>query len=174
MNTITLCRFACSDVRIQNTFGGVYASDRLPKFKRKFSTFIANLDPHTLPGSHWVAIFFRNKKAYYFDSYGFPPSNKKILHFLKTNSNCVFYNRITFQDVYTTTCGYFCLYFLFQCVREFDMDDLDLNNKKKNELFIRKFVQQKFKKHTCCHFAYNKKQKCLAWINMHTTHSFGQ
>lgn len=62
MNTITLCRFACSDVRIRNTFGGVYASDRLPKFKRKFSTFIANLDPHTLPGSHWVAIFFSIKK----------------------------------------------------------------------------------------------------------------
>lgn len=167
MNTITLCRLACSDERIRNTFAGVFASDMLPKFRRHFSSFIVNLDPHTLSGSHWIAIFFHNNTAYYFDSYGLPPSNRKILHFLKTNANCVFYNKITFQEVYTTTCGLYCLFFLFQCVRQFDMSNLDLNNKKKNEVFIRKFVRQNFKRRFCCHFVYNKKQKCLAWINMH-------
>ena len=76
MDTLSLCRLACSDKKIKKTFGGVYASDSLPVHKKRFSSFIANLDRSTLPGSHWVAIYFENKynSAYYFDSYGKAPS----------------------------------------------------------------------------------------------------
>lgn len=167
MNTVTICRSACSDSVIQKTFGGVYASDSLPEEKCFYSSFVVNLDPHMLPGSHWVAIYFYNsKKAYYFDSYGLPPSNKNILRFLKKNACNIFYNKICFQENFTMTCGHFCLYFLFKCTRHLQLKDLSLNNKKINETFIQKFTRQKFKQRKCCPFIYAKKQKCSSWINI--------
>lgn len=167
MNTVTICRLACSDSVVYKTFGGVYASDSLPRKKSCYSSFIANLDPHMLPGSHWVAIYFYNsKKVYYFDSYGLPPSNKNILRFLKKNARVIFYNKICFQEKFTTTCGHFCLYFLFKCARHLKLRDLCLNNKKINEIFIKKFTRQKFKQRKCCPFIYAKKQRCNSWIKM--------
>lgn len=167
MNTVTVCRFACSDPVIHRGFGGVYASDCLPSGKSHYSSFIVNLDPHMLAGSHWVAIYFyNNKKACYFDSYGLPPSNKNILRFLKRNTHVIFYNKVCFQEKFTMTCGHFCLYFLFKHARCLELNDLSLSNMKINERFIKKFIRQKFKRRKCCPFIYAKKQQCKSWIKM--------
>lgn len=170
MDTVTLCRLACSDRKIRKTFGGVYASDSLP-FENKIqsSAFIVNLDPHSMPGSHWVAIYFKqdNQTAYYFDSYGMPPSNKNILDFLQNNTNTIVYNKVCFQHNMSFYCGYFCLYFLFCCAREmFDMALLNRRDKKKNDIIIRRFARQTFKPGKCCYFSYYKKQNCTAMINV--------
>jgi hypothetical protein len=175
MDTLTLCQCACSDPRIKKTFGGVYPSDFLPLRKRHYSSFVVNLDPHTLSGSHWVSIHFKDDdSAYYFDSYGRAPSNKNILNFLTCNANRIFYNKVCFQDYATTSCGKFCLYFLFCLARGFSLKDLDTSDKGKNELFIRQFFIKNFKRRKrCCHPFHAKKQKCAAWINMsaiRTTH----
>ena len=66
-------------------FLGVYPSDLLPhSIQQQAGTVIINTDPHTLKGSHWLAIHFQPKasKAYYFDSYGHPPFNSYIQSFL--------------------------------------------------------------------------------------------
>ncbi|GFS50624.1 uncharacterized protein F54H12.2 [Nephila pilipes] len=47
MDSITLCRLACSDVILRSKFGGVYSSDDLPKEHDRYSCFIVNLDPKT-------------------------------------------------------------------------------------------------------------------------------
>ncbi|GFQ69837.1 uncharacterized protein F54H12.2 [Trichonephila clavata] len=52
MDSITLCRLACSDFILRSKFGGVYASDELPKTINNYSCFIINLDPKAKPGSH--------------------------------------------------------------------------------------------------------------------------
>lgn len=167
MDTVTLCRLACSDTLLRKKFGGVFASDRLPRSKRNYSSFIVNLDPHTLPGSHWIAIDFHKKEAYYFDSYGQSPSEKNILNFMKRNADNIVYNENCFQDDLTTTCGYFCLYFLFRRARSLNLNHLSKKNKKQNETFIKMFIRQHFKYRRCCLFSTNtnKKQKCVAWIN---------
>lgn len=173
MNTLTLCRLACSDSRLKNVFGGVYASDLLPPRIKHLSAFIVNLDEHHLPGTHWIGIFFEKntKKAYYFDSYGLPPSDSNILKFLKNNSDDVVYNRVCFQDNFTTTCGYFCLYFLHCCVRKlFSLNLLSKSDKKRNEHLIKKFVRQTFKRSQCCHFNPAKSQTCVPWLNMRNSH----
>lgn len=172
MDTLTICRLMCSDVLIKKSFGGVYPSDSLPEKKHNFSSFIVNLDESKLPGSHWIAIYFENKKrnAYYFDSYGQPPVNMNIVKFLKDNADFIYYNKFCFQDYFTTTCGHFCMYFLFQSVRRLKLNNLSKYNKKVNEKFIKNFVRQHFKLHKCCHYLHAKNQACIPWINMLSTH----
>lgn len=169
MNTETICRYACSDAVIRKTFGGVFASDTLPHRIGNFSTFVINLDPHTLPGTHWIAVKFNsaNKSVYVFDSYGRPPTNSNILYFLKRNACTIYYNEQCFQEKFTTTCGHFCLYFLYKSVR-FQNLDLKENDKKQNEIIVTCFVRRNFKRETCCRFNHHrrKQQRCLSLINM--------
>ena len=67
MDTITLCRLACSDKHLKKEFCGAFSCDTLPKQKRYFNAFIVNLGVKTLPGSHWVSIYFSENTIYYFD-----------------------------------------------------------------------------------------------------------
>lgn len=51
MDTLTICRLACTDCQIRKTFAGVFSSDSLPKCIKHYSLFIVNLNPRTLLGS---------------------------------------------------------------------------------------------------------------------------
>jgi hypothetical protein len=51
-------------------WNGVKARDELTDLKNGF--YIANLDTHDQPGSHWVALAVKPKVAYYFDSFARP------------------------------------------------------------------------------------------------------
>lgn len=166
MDTLSLCRFACGDANIRRSFGGVFASDNISENVGKFSSFIVNLDSKNLPGSHWVAIFFRNDVAFYFDSYGYPPINKSILRFLKKNSKAIRFNPFCFQDDSSTSCGYFCLYFLHRFSRHLPLSDLHERNKKQNETFIKRFANQNLKPSTCYHDHHGNEQSCRALLNM--------
>lgn len=171
MDTITLCRLACSDKCLKKEFCGVFSSDTLPKKKGRFNAFIVNLDSKKLPGSHWICIYFKENTAYYFDSYGLPPRNRHILFFMKRNSKTIKYNNFWFQDDFSTTCGYFSLYFLHQCVRNLRkkaLKTLHPRNRKFNESFIKDFVKKNFFLSKCCrhHVSPTKKQSCVALTNM--------
>lgn len=166
MDTITICKLACSDKYLKSRFGGVFASDTLPKCKTYFKSFIVNLDSKLLPGSHWIAIHFHKNTAYFFDSYGLPPRNKHIISFMKRNSSSIRYNSKCFQDDLSSSCGYFCLYYLYQSVRNKTLEDLDAKNKKQNEKFIKMFVKRRLFLSSCCHTFHKQKQKCIALINM--------
>lgn len=143
MDTISLCRLSCSDNLLKTHFGVVYASDTLLKKKTSYKFFIVNLDPKILPGSHWIAIHLNGKSGYYFDSYGMPPRNKRILSFMKRNCNSIKYNSECFQDYQLTTCGYFCFYFLYRSARNKPLDNLRVKDKRYNERFIKMFVRKK-------------------------------
>lgn len=160
-----LCRFACGDSHIKKNFGGVFSRDTLPVRKGRFCFFIVNFDRKHLPGSHWVAIAFKGNTATYFDSYGRPPIHEDILNFLEKNSRIIKYNTGCFQNFKTSTCGLFCLYFLYQFSRDLPMDRLDVKDTGKNELFIRRFLKEKLKLAKCCHGVHILKQTCKALIN---------
>ena len=53
---------------------GVFPADMLPMRWTPPATIVANTDPHSQPGSHWVAMYLDNDgHCVYFDSYGVPP-----------------------------------------------------------------------------------------------------
>ena len=172
MNTLALCQRACSDPEIHRFFGGVFPSDILPRRKLRFSQYVTNLDPHTKPGAHWIAVHFSHNVAYYFDSYENAPTNSNILSFLERNADSTMYNRACFESKVTNTCGHYCRYFLRRYARGLNLDNL--SKKKKNERFIAQFVYRQLKPRACCHKKHAKCQSCRAWINMLSSSSAGQ
>ena len=73
--------------------------------------FIYNLEPSYMGGSHWVATYAKNGIINYFDSFGMPPFQEIVDHARKKNLILLHQNN-QIQNINTTTCGYFCLYFL--------------------------------------------------------------
>jgi hypothetical protein len=64
---------------------------------------IFNLDKHTGPGTHWVALYINldKKQIYFFDSYGFKPE-KEIREFMATCANYMSKsNKYTFKNCLT-------------------------------------------------------------------------
>ena len=64
-----------------------------------------------MSGSHWVATYVKDKVINYFDSFGLPPFQEMVNHARKKNLTLLHQNN-QIQNLLTTTCGYFCLYFL--------------------------------------------------------------
>jgi hypothetical protein len=66
-------------------------------------SYILNMD-----NKHWVALFVKNKKGVYFDSYG-------VIYPLEIKDFCknIIYNDDTIQSINSVLCGYFCLFFLY-------------------------------------------------------------
>lgn len=167
MDTISLCKLACGDKKIKHRFSGVYSADTLPHKRHAFSKYIVNLDSRNKKGSHWISVFFKNDIAYYFDSYGYPPSVKSILDFLNRNSRKIYFNRVCYQDDFTTTCGYFSLYFLYRMSRNQPLFGLSTQNKSANEKFINNFAKTKFKYSKCCYTHFLEYQHCQPLKNVY-------
>lgn len=164
---------SCHDLNMNSTqirqafkedrrFLGVFPSDKLPKLKHLVTKtgLIANLDPSSKPGSHWVAIFVtprggRKKTVMeYFDSYGLPPLVNDLL-FAKNNYR-VLYNKCRLQSYKTTTCGQFCIYFISQRLKNksFAWILSELNSQDSPDEFVRKYV-----KYTYPHISSHKCRK---------------
>ncbi|GFX23688.1 hypothetical protein TNCV_3596301 [Trichonephila clavipes] len=59
MDSLVLNRLSLSDSRLRYGFSGVYSSDKLPKQRKRYRSFIVNTDPAHFKGRHWQAIYFR-------------------------------------------------------------------------------------------------------------------
>jgi len=92
---------------------------------------IFNLDKHDEPGSHWVCAFvdIANRKAYYFDSYGYEPE-PEIETFLKRmkDQGCefVYWNDIRHQRE-GSECGMYCLYVIISLLNGTPFDSICKN-----------------------------------------------
>ena len=73
--------------------------------------FIYNLEPSYMRGSHWVATYVKDGIISYFDSFGMPPFQELVDHARKKNLT-ILHKTTRMQNINTTICGYFCLYFL--------------------------------------------------------------
>merc|ERR1711963_1268538 len=81
MDTLQLTRVLTQDKFIKPHFVAVCSHDALENHithafnsQRQTAALVFNLDPHPLPGSHWVAVYLDfNGSAEYFDSMGLPP-----------------------------------------------------------------------------------------------------
>ena len=73
--------------------------------------FIYNLEPSYMSGSHWVATYVKTGIINCFDSFGMPPFQEIVNHAKRKNMTLL-HQSDQIQNLLTTTCGYFCLYFL--------------------------------------------------------------
>ena len=81
MNTIQITRALKQDQFTKKTFCGVFPRNKLPTTIDKYPCgLVANIDPSSEPGTHWVAFYFPSeRKGELFDSYGKPPECYKAL-----------------------------------------------------------------------------------------------
>ena len=101
--------------------------------------FIYNLEPSYMNGSHWVATYVKNGIVNYFDSFGMPPFQELVDH-VKKKKLILLHQNNQIQNINTTTCGYFCLYFLNEMNKGTSYYDLlkvfNIHDTMKNEKFI--------------------------------------
>ena len=95
-------------------FLGVFAADRIPRRITTFpSCFVANTDPASKAGTHWVACFCATaNRVEFFDSYGLPPSAYGSLRLPLRPTHT---NSVSFQSLRSSACGHYCIYYL--CMR---------------------------------------------------------
>ena len=106
--------------------------------------FIYNLEPSYMSGSHWVATYVKNGIINYFDSFGMPPFQEIVNHAKKQNLTLL-HQSDQIQNLLTTTCGYFCLYFLNEMSKGRSYYDLlkvfNIHNTMKNEKYIENYFK---------------------------------
>ena len=102
--------------------GEVCAKDLLPERKPlDTKAYIVNTDLSDDPGEHRVAVYFRDNKVIYFDSYGMSPDKDYILPFIKRNSSGWIQNKEMLQDPWSKTCGRWCIFIIHQLNRGHDL-----------------------------------------------------
>ena len=122
----------------------VLSRDETVPHNHKLGLFIYSLEPSYMSGSHWVATCVKDNVINYFDSFGMPPFQEILNHAKERNLTLLHQNQ-QIQNLYTTTCGYFCLYFLnekHENVDYFDLLQVFSFDTNKNE----KFIENYFKK----------------------------
>lgn len=139
MNT---CHFS------QKHFGGVFASDEIPYIdvddENLPQGYIFNYDPSYMSGSHWVAAVIKKNGNLFFDSYGKEPALDEMKDFLTEH---YYYNHVQYQNNYSSTCGQWCVFFLWY---EFTGQSFPLSFKfdpkdtLKNDYLLNEWVNKQF------------------------------
>ena len=95
-------------------FDGLYNRDNIPNNLSK-GYYVLNMDKESGDGTHWVSWFENNddKINIYFDSFGFVPP-ELLDGLLKT----YIYNSKEIQDIDSSSCGWFCVAFMF-CLQNY-------------------------------------------------------
>lgn len=115
-------------------FGGVYASDMLPKVEFSLlRAFIVNTQTSSEPGEHWVAMYIDAKRTgEFFDSYGLPPVTQKHRDFLDLHCKRWSYNKVPLQSLESSLCGHYCCLYVAAKVNGTSLKDLVKTLKKKD------------------------------------------
>lgn len=128
-------------------FSGVYARDQLPMNEcKKNLMYIINMDKSTGGGTHWVIIFNVNPKyCLYIDSFGLAPP-KEVEKFMKATDKTCLFSDTDLQADASSSCGWFCVYFLQQLSKGVKPLDLLYDGMSPNTTVNEKHLQQYFKK----------------------------
>ena len=135
----------CEYLGIPIDTGGVLSRNQTVPHNHKMALFIYNLEPSYMSGSHWIATFVKDGVINYFDSFGLPPFQEIVNHANKNYLTLIYQNN-QIQALNTTTCGYFCLYFLNEMNKGSSYFDLlqvfDVHDTMKNERFIERYFEK--------------------------------
>ena len=121
--TQELWQAALRDPVLAPQMQGVFPSDKLPVIKTYPAGLISNTDPHDLPGTHWVAMYFPSPGiSEFFDSYGFPPEVYGMEDYILRN--VTMYNDLPLQGLTSDVCGDYCLFYLLHRARNKDLNTI--------------------------------------------------
>lgn len=105
--------------KLSQRYLGTFAADQLDDSWRTLGTypkfFIANTDPVSEAGAHWIACIIRNKNLIeIFDSYGrriqsYSSPLSDYAHRFSSRQE----NEHQWQAMFSNVCGHFCLFYLY-------------------------------------------------------------
>src|SRR4030088_2203834 len=116
MDTQTINKILGNNQVTSRFYEGCFAVDQVPRAVKRFPcSMVLNLDPSTMDGSHWVAMYIPKPHGtvYFFDSMGQPPTETMIKSSIMKNFKTIIYNKIPIQSVLSTVCAQFCIYFIY-------------------------------------------------------------
>ena len=90
-------------------FNGVFSRDHLPKVIKN-RAYVINIDEYGDVGTHWIALYVRNKEVIYFDSFGVEHVPQEIERFTGHKNTKI--NIFKTQADNSVICGYFCIGFI--------------------------------------------------------------
>ena len=108
-------------------FNGVFPSDLhcLPLIQHYPYGIISNTDPHYMDGKHWIAMYFhKNKIVEYFDSFGLKPFIESHITYMSIYADNVIYNNKQVQNIFSSTCGEHCVYYMKQKCKGFSLNKI--------------------------------------------------
>lgn len=140
-----------TDRYTRSSYLGVFPADRLPQKITNFpSALVVNTDPHQLPGSHWVAFYFTDKKeGEFMDSYGHSPGfyHPAFEQFLKRNSTRWTYNHTSLQHPLSDVCGQYAIFYVLHRSRQVNPNKI-INmfgrDKAHNDFLVRRFIHRRY------------------------------
>ena len=122
----------------------VLSRDQKVPHNHSQALFIYNLESSYMSESHWVATYVKDNVINYFDSFGMPPFQELVNHSKRKNLTLLHQNN-QIQNLYTATCGYFCLYFMNEMNKGNSYHDLlkvfNIHDTMKNERFIKHYFK---------------------------------
>ena len=99
----------CKNLNISIKY--VLSRDQTVPHNHRQALRIYNLEPSYMSGFHWVSTYVKDGVINYFDSFGMPPFQEIVDHARSKNLTLLHQNN-QIQNINTSTCGYFCFYFL--------------------------------------------------------------
>lgn len=154
MDADSLRAAICGNRRVRH-FLGVFAKDEVPKLpmhtQRYPICFVVNTDRRYLPGTHWVALYYKTPtRGEFFDSFGNMP--ERLGFSKKAFPGIEKWNSIRLQSYDADVCGHFCVYFLAKRVSGhigsetiFSMrNGFRSHDTKHNDDIVRKALRYKF------------------------------
>lgn len=154
MDGLTLDTLMKKDRHIAPFFEGVFASDTLPRqLHKRPALLIANTDPITKPGQHWVAFYIgKHGEGEFWDSYGMPPVVPNHKKFLNRLCKKWTYNHMSLQALDSEVCGEYCVLYLVHrahgitlhaFLKKFFTSDREKNDRVVRNLFRRMYGNKK-------------------------------
>ena len=122
----------------------VLSRDQTVPHNHKLALFIYNLEPSYMKGVHWISPYVKNNVINYFDSFGLPPFQELVDHAKRKNLTLLHQDQ-QLQNLYSSVCGYYCLYFLYEMHKGVDYFDLlkpFTRDTKYNDDFIEKYFRK--------------------------------
>lgn len=140
MNTLQLQDWLQREIVPRRVHGRVCALNQLPhRIHHRPAVYIVNSQPSSKPGRHWFVLYFpRVGPAEFFDSLGRKPGyySWRLERYLNNHGGCYIFNTRRVQQVGTTTCGQYCMYYIYQrcqgrclsdIIHDFHVKDLNHN-----------------------------------------------
>jgi len=135
---------------INNLFKGVFSINTLPKQLTVPSFLICNFDLDIQPGSHWFCLLKTAKSQLEcFDSLGINKDKEELLQkYCKIQYiSSINFNETRVQNLNTSTCGKFAIFFAVQRLHNLDLtfsetlNEIFFKNDSLNERKVRNFFK---------------------------------